>query len=195
MPPGGTSLLAAQHALQTYRVSLQACRTLLGAVLASAPRAFSTTRRRSDWLGPAQRPSHKTHKGRAHVPTGGSLRGTTVVWGTWGLRLASPGGRVSATQLRIADAAIARSLRAAGALGAYTVFRRVNASTAVYTKGSDQRMGKGKGGFDYWAARVARGRVVFEVSGKVHERVVRDALRIAGNKLPGEWTCHGRVLC
>jgi ribosomal protein L16 len=123
------------------------------------------------------------------VPTGGSLRGTTVVWGTWGIRLTSPGGRVSATQLRIADAAIARSLRAAGAQGAYTVFRRVNAGVAVYTKGSDQRMGKGKGGFDYWCARVARGRVVFEVSGKVHERVVREALRIAGNKLPGELGC------
>jgi ribosomal protein L16 len=168
-----------------HRALLSSLRAL---ALTPAPslRLFSTAPRRTDWLGPPQRPSHKTHKGRPKVPTGGSTRGSTVEWGTWGLRLASPGRRVSATQLRIADQAIVRSLRAAGALGAYRVFHRVNANVAVYTKGSDQRMGKGKGGFDYWAARVARGRVVFEVSGNVHERVVREALRIAGNKLPGE---------
>ena len=175
MPP--TTPLTAHRALQG---SLQTCRALLRL------RPFSTTRPRANWLGPPQRPSHKTHKGRAHVPTGGSVRGSTVAWGQWGIRLASPGGRVSAAQLRIADQAISRSLRAAGAHGAYTVYRRVCAGVAVYTKGSDQRMGKGKGGFDYWAARVARGRVVFEVAGRVHERVVRQALRIAGNKLPGE---------
>jgi hypothetical protein len=48
-------------------------------------------------------------------------------------------------------------------------------------------MGKGKGGFDYWAARVSHGRVVFEVGGDVHEQVVREAMRLAGNKLPGQW--------
>jgi ribosomal protein L16 len=190
MPPP-TSLLTAHRTLQA---SLQACRALLRAAshrpsasLVFRPRRpFSTTPLRANWLGPPQRPSHKTHKGRAHVPTGGSVRGSTVVWGQWGIRLASAGGRVSAAQLRIADQAIARSLRAAGAHGAYTVYRRVCAGVAVYTKGSDQRMGKGKGGFDYWAARVARGRVVFEVAGRVHEKVVREALRIAANKLPGE---------
>jgi hypothetical protein len=48
-------------------------------------------------------------------------------------------------------------------------------------------MGKGKGGFDYWATRVAVSRVVFELSGDVHEQVVKDAFRLAGNKLPGNW--------
>lgn len=46
-------------------------------------------------------------------------------------------------------------------------------------------MGKGKGSFDYWAARVAVSQVVFEIKGECHEQVVRDALRLAGNKLPG----------
>jgi hypothetical protein len=54
------------------------------------------------------------------------------------------------------------------------------------------RMGKGKGGFDYWCARVAHGRVVLEVGGDVHEEVVKEALRIAGNKLPGKWECVGK---
>jgi hypothetical protein len=48
-------------------------------------------------------------------------------------------------------------------------------------------MGKGKGGFDYWCARVAHGRVVLEIGGDAHEQVVKEALRLAGNKLPGQW--------
>lgn len=47
------------------------------------------------------------------------------------------------------------------------------------------RMGKGKGSFDHWAARVAVNQVLFEVRGMLHEQVVRDAFRLAGNKLPG----------
>lgn len=47
------------------------------------------------------------------------------------------------------------------------------------------RMGKGKGSFDYWAARVAVSQIVFEVKAALHEQIIKDALRLAGNKLPG----------
>jgi ribosomal protein L16/L10AE len=47
-------------------------------------------------------------------------------------------------------------------------------------------MGKGKGGFDHWAARVAVNQIVLEIRGVLHEQVVRDAFRLAGNKLPGK---------
>lgn len=47
------------------------------------------------------------------------------------------------------------------------------------------RMGKGKGSFDHWAARVAVNQIVFEIRGMLHEKVIRDAFRLAGNKLPG----------
>lgn len=47
------------------------------------------------------------------------------------------------------------------------------------------RMGKGKGSFDHWAARVAVNQILFEIRGLVHEQVIRDAFRLAGNKLPG----------
>ena len=50
------------------------------------------------------------------------------------------------------------------------------------------RMGKGKGSFDHWAARVAVNQVLFEVRGMLHEQVVRDAFRLAGNKLPGVYS-------
>ncbi len=46
-------------------------------------------------------------------------------------------------------------------------------------------MGKGKGSFDHWAARVAVNQIILELRGMIHEQVVRDAFRLAGNKLPG----------
>jgi ribosomal protein L16 len=70
----------------------------------------------------------------------------------------------------------------------YRLYTRVSANIPVYTKGNETRMGKGKGGFDYWAARVPVSRIIFEVKGEVHERVVRDAFRIAANKMPGKFS-------
>ena len=65
------------------------------------------------------------------------------------------------------------------------MYTRVAANIGVYSSGNETRMGKGKGSFDYWAARVAVSQIVFEISGEIHEQVVRDAMRLAGNKLPG----------
>jgi ribosomal protein L16 len=117
------------------------------------------------------------------VNTGGSTRGTTVQWGNYGLRLTSHDQRIPAKQLKISEDVIKQRMRGMD----YVIYKRVSAGLGVYKSGNDQRMGKGKGSFDHWAARVATGRVVFEVKGDVHEQVVRDALRLAGNKLPGKW--------
>ena len=103
------------------------------------------------------------------------------MWGNWGLRLKSHDQRVAASHFRIAEESIKRRLRNTN----FRIYTRVVANVAVYTSGNDQRMGKGKGSFDYWAARVAHGRVVMEIGGDVHEHLVKDALRLAGNKLPG----------
>jgi ribosomal protein L16 len=117
------------------------------------------------------------------MPTGGSMRGTTIVWGDYGLRMKDHDRRVSAKQLKNAEDTINRRLRGER----FKLYKRVSANIGVYTKGSDVRMGKGKGKFDYWAARIPVSRVVFELKGKIHEVVVKDAFRLAGNKLPGLW--------
>jgi hypothetical protein len=46
-------------------------------------------------------------------------------------------------------------------------------------------MGKGKGSFDYWASRVAVSKIIFELKGDLHEKVAREAFRLAANKMPG----------
>jgi ribosomal protein L16 len=89
--------------------------------------------------------------------------------------------RVSAKQLKNGEETIHKRLRGEH----YKLYKRVSANIGVYTKGSDVRMGKGKGKFDYWAARIPVSRIIFEIKGNLHEQVVRDAFRLAGNKMPG----------
>ncbi|CRK42013.1 hypothetical protein BN1723_016008, partial [Verticillium longisporum] len=122
-------------------------------------------------------------KGRPRVATGGSVKGTTVMWGDYGLRMKDHHRRISAKQLKNAEDTIKTRLRGTK----YRLYKRVACNVGVYVSGNEIRMGKGKGGFDHWAARVAVNQVVFEVKGLVHEAVVKDAFRLAGNKLPGQW--------
>ena len=117
------------------------------------------------------------------------MRGTTVVFGDYGLRLRDHDRRISGTQLQIGVDAIKKRLRGER----FRLYTRVAANTGVYTSGNEMRMGKGKGKFDYWAARVAVSQILFEIKGDCHEQVIRDAMRLAGAKLPGENHC-GRKL-
>ena len=48
-------------------------------------------------------------------------------------------------------------------------------------------MGKGKGGVEYWAAVVKRGRVLYEMDG-VPEDLAREALRLAAHKIADQNT-------
>ena len=107
-----------------------------------------------------------------------------MVWGDYGLRLKDHGRRISASQLSIAEATIKQRLRGME----FRLYARVAANIGVYTKGNEVRMGKGKGSFDHWASRVPVSRIVFEIRGNIHEQVIKDAFRLAGNKLPGELT-------
>jgi ribosomal protein L16 len=109
------------------------------------------------------------------------MRGTTVVWGDYGIRMRDHDRRISSMQLRIAEETIRKRLRGMK----FRLYMRIAANIGVYTSGNDVRMGKGKGSFDRWTARVAVSKIIFEIQGDLHEQVVRDAFRLAGNKLPG----------
>lgn len=112
------------------------------------------------------------------------MRGTTVEIGDYGLRMCDHDRRVSAAQLSIGAEAIKKRLRGQK----YRLYTRVCANIGVYTSGNENRMGKGKGSFDHWASRIAVSKIIFELKGDLHEQVVRDAFRLAGNKMPGEST-------
>ncbi|KAI9681488.1 MAG: mitochondrial ribosomal large subunit component [Caeruleum heppii] len=147
----------------------------------SPTRSFTTTRPTLSWLLPTVGDRIKTRKGRPRVATGGSTRGTTLMYGDYGLRLHDHHRRISAAQLKNGEEVIKQRLRGMK----YRLYMRINANIGVYTSGNDTRMGKGKGRFDYWASRVAVSKIIFELKGEIHEQVARDAFRLAGNKLPG----------
>ncbi|MCJ1352231.1 MAG: mitochondrial ribosomal large subunit component [Icmadophila ericetorum] len=144
-------------------------------------RPFTTTSPSQSWLVPKRGHKVKSRKGRPRVPTGGSTRGTTVVWGDYGLRMRDHDRRVSAKQLSDGAETIKKRLRGQK----YKLFTRVCANIGVYTSGNEVRMGKGKGSFDYWASRIAVSQIIFELKGELHELVVRDAFRLAAAKMPG----------
>ncbi|QSZ33315.1 hypothetical protein DSL72_002903 [Monilinia vaccinii-corymbosi] len=147
-------------------------------------RPFSSTAVNSgNWLLPSLPEKKRSRKGRPRVPTGGSARGTTLVWGEYGLRMCDHHRRVSAQQLKVGEDAIKVRLKGMR----YRLYKRVAAQIGVYSSGNEVRQGKGKGSFDHWASRIAVSKIIFELKGDVHEQVARDAFRLAGNKMPGQY--------
>ncbi|KAL2117245.1 hypothetical protein VTJ04DRAFT_9413 [Mycothermus thermophilus] len=136
-----------------------------------------------NWLEPNIPRTRKMRKGRPRVPTGGSTKGTTVIWGDYGLRMCDHHRRISAHHLKMAEDTIKQRLRGQK----FRLYKRVACNVGVFVSGNEMRMGKGKGSFDHWAARVAVNQIIFEIRGLVHEQVIRDAFRLAGNKLPGQY--------
>ena len=63
------------------------------------------------------------------------------------------------------------------------VWIRVYPDLPVTKKPTEVRMGSGKGGIEYWAARVKPGRIIFEIDGVTRE-TAELALSLAAAKLP-----------
>ena len=102
--------------------------------LVSKPRPFSSTAARpGNWLLPTAPEKKRSRKGRPRVPTGGSSRGTTIVWGNYGLRMCDHHRRVSASQLKIGEEAIKVRLKGMR----YRLYTRVCASIGVYSSGNE----------------------------------------------------------
>ena len=125
-------------------------------------------------LQPKRTKFRKAHKGRIH---GNAKGGTQLNFGAYGIKALEP-ERITARQIEAARRAITRHMKRAG-----RVWIRIFPDLPVSSKPTEVRMGKGKGSPEYWAARVAPGRVMFEIDG-VNETIAREALRLGARKLP-----------
>jgi large subunit ribosomal protein L16 len=125
-------------------------------------------------LQPKRTKFRKAHKGRIH---GDSKGGFSLNFGQFGLKALEP-ERITARQIEAARRAMTRHMKRAG-----RVWILVFPDVPVTKKPVEVRMGKGKGSPEYWAARVAPGRIMFELDG-VSEPIAREALRLAAAKLP-----------
>jgi len=116
----------------------------------------------------------KAFKGRI---SGNTKGGAFLNFGEYGLKALEP-ERVTARQIEAARRALTRHMKRAG-----RVWIRIFCDVPVSKKPIEVRMGKGKGAPEFWVARVAPGRIMFEVDG-VPETVAREAFELAAAKLP-----------
>lgn len=102
--------------------------------LAPQVRTFTATAPQlGSWLEPFIDRTKKKQKGRPRVATGGSVKGTTVMTGDYGLRMTDHHRRISAAQLKLAESTIKARLRGQK----YRLYTRVNCNIGVYTSGNE----------------------------------------------------------
>ena len=108
---------------------------------------------------------------------GKATRGNKLAYGTYGLIATEPCW-LTANQIEAARVAINRFTKRGG-----KVWINVFPQKPVSKKPIGTRMGKGKGAPEFWVAVIKPGRVLFELDG-VSEEQAREAMRLAGHKLP-----------
>ena len=116
----------------------------------------------------------RVHRGRM---TGKATRGNTLAYGQFGLQATEPGW-ITSNQIEAARIAMTRYTKRGG-----QVWIKIFPDKPVTKKPAETRMGSGKGSPEYWVAVVKPGRVLFEIAG-VPEETAREAMRLAGYKLP-----------
>jgi len=116
----------------------------------------------------------KSQRGRM---TGKAYRGSSVDFGDFGLKALEPHW-ITSRQIEACRVALSRKMKRDG-----KVWIRIFPDKPVSKKPLETRMGKGKGGPEFWVAVIKPGRILFEVGG-VSREVANDALQVCGYKLP-----------
>jgi large subunit ribosomal protein L16 len=124
-------------------------------------------------MQPKKTKFRRAHKGRIK---GNTKAGAALNFGEYGLKALEP-NRVNAREIEAARRAITREMKRQG-----RVWIRIFPDVPVSKKPVEVRMGSGKGAPEFWAARVAPGRIMFEVDG-VPEAIARESLRLGAAKL------------
>jgi len=125
-------------------------------------------------LQPKRTKFRKQMKGKNR---GLAFRGSDVSFGEYGLKAVAR-GRITARQIEAGRRALTRHIKRGG-----KVWIRVFPDKPITKKPLEVRMGKGKGGVEYWVAQIQPGKMLFEMEG-VAEDVAREAFRLAAAKLP-----------
>lgn len=108
-------------------------------------------------------------------------RGITVAFGSHGLK-ATSAGRLTSNQIEAARKVLTRVTGKGGKL-----WIRVFPDRPITQKPAEVGMGSGKGDPKYFVFEVRPGRVLFELDG-VEDAAAREAMRLAGGKLPMKTT-------
>ena len=123
-------------------------------------------------------PSRVKFRRVLRLPYEGHARGNTQLqFGEYGL-MAKEGAWIRANQIEAARIAMTRYMKRGG-----KVWINIFPHMPRTKKPLETRQGKGNGNVEEWVAVVYTGIIMFEIAG-VSEEVAREALRLAGHKLP-----------
>ena len=125
-------------------------------------------------LQPKRTKFRRVQKGRN---TGLAHRGSTISFGSFGLKSLEPGW-ITSRQIEASRIAVTRYMKREG-----QVWIRIFPDKPVTSKPAEVRMGKGKGAPSHWVAVIKPGRIMFEADGVSYE-IAKEAMRLAAQKLP-----------
>lgn len=108
---------------------------------------------------------------------GNATRGNYVAFGDFGLQ-SMENERITSRQIESARQAMTRYIKRGG-----KIWIRIFPHVPVTRKPLGLKMGGGKGNPEFFVAKVKTGTILFEMKG-VSEEVAREAMRLAGHKLP-----------
>jgi large subunit ribosomal protein L16 len=126
-------------------------------------------------LMPSRTKFRKVRKGRIHGGRATSL--STIAYGRFAL-VSLESERITARQIEASRQAMTRYIKRGG-----QIWIRIFPHIPVTRKPQDVKIGSGKGNPEFFVAKVKPGTVMFEMDG-VAEDVAREAMRLAGHKLP-----------
>jgi len=125
-------------------------------------------------LQPKKTKFRKQHK---MVPSGTATRGTSLAFGTFGIKSLETCW-ITSRQIEAARVAVTRYMKREG-----QIWIRIFPDKPITRKPLEVRMGKGKGAPEFWVATVKPGTVIFEAEG-VSLEIAKEALRLVAQKLP-----------
>ena len=108
---------------------------------------------------------------------GNATRGQYVAFGDYGLQ-SLENERINSRQIESARQAMTRYVKRGG-----KIWIRIFPHTPLTKKALGLKMGGGKGNPEFYVAKVKTGTILFEMKG-VTEEVAKEAMRLAGHKLP-----------
>ena len=125
-------------------------------------------------LLPKKTKYRKVRKGKNE---GNATRGNYVAFGDYGLQ-SQTNNDITSRQIEASRQAMTRHIKRGG-----KIWIRIFPHTPRTRKPQDVKMGSGKGNPEFFVAKVKAGTILFEMKG-VDEEVAREAMRLAGHKLP-----------
>jgi large subunit ribosomal protein L16 len=125
-------------------------------------------------LLPKRTKFRKVRKGKIR---GVATSGNYIAYGEYALQ-AQGHERITSRQIEASRQAMTRYIKRGG-----KIWIRIFPHTPVTRKPLDVKMGSGKGSPEFFVAKVRPGTILFEMQG-VNEETAREAMRLAGNKLP-----------